>query len=696
MDGVIIVANDDLKKIHREALKRYDMAMDADRDNRDHGKSDLLFVSGEQWTEDERQIREKQGRPTLTINRLVQAVRQVTGSLRQNRTSAKVRPADGSSDGEIAKILMGIIRNIEARSKTKQPYLQAAVNAAKCGIGHWRILTGYAGDDTFEQEIIVDLISNPFAVLWDGLARAVTREDAGYCFVLDRVLKESFPVQFPGKSITDFDAQESQTTDWSVGHDGTVLIAEYWVKTPVIKTMALLEDGSVIDITDTSDDQVFDYDGNKIKVVETREIESHKVTMYKISGSEVLEAPIDWITGDIPIIPVVGEETNIDGKVFRDSVVRHAKDSQRMFNYWASAETEVVALQPKAPYLVTHKHIAAHQDAWANANKSNLPYLPYDVDPEAPAPQRMPPPLASSALSQGRLVAGDDIKATTGIFDASLGNRSNETSGVAINSRKLQGETANSFIADNLNASVQHSARIMVDMIPKIYDTARTIRILGEDGSEAFKDINKRVMGPDGEIITENDLTVGKYDVDVSAGPSFNTKREEAAASMIEFARAFPNASGLITDMIVSNMDWPGADEMAKRLRKALPPGTIEIDEDDPDADAKRQAQEAAAQKQAEQEEMLVTIAKQKHAAEISLQTSEMGKNLATTDKLDAEADAKRMDTTEKEIGIASQLGAQIEELKLLLQQTAIANQGNAAQSAGPPAAPPAPGQGVV
>ena len=181
-------------------------------------------------------------------------------------------------------------------------------------------------------------------------------------------------------------------------------------------------------------------------------------------------------------------------------------------------------------------------------------------------------------MFQEASIAADDLKAVTGIHDASLGAPGNETSGRAILMRQREGDVGTFVYIDNLARAIRHAGRILVDLIPHIYDTERTMRILGEDGGETFAVINQAALGPDGPVVL-NDLSAGKYDVEVTTGPSFSTKRIEAAESMMAFVQAVPPAAALIGDLIARNMDWPGAEAIAERLRKALPPG---IDGDAP------------------------------------------------------------------------------------------------------------------
>lgn len=551
----------------REARARFERAWNAEREARAEALEDLQFRAGEQWPDAVLQERRAASRPTLTINRMPQFVRQVTGEIRQNRPAVRVRPVDSATDPALAATMSGLIRHIEQVSDAQGAYVTAAESAAVCGIGHFRIVTDYAAEESFEQEIRVRRIANPFAVWWDPEAREMTREDARWCFVTERIPLADFRARWPAARRHDFETPEADAgaARW---WDGTcVRIAEYWVKRPTVRTLALLEGGASVDVTELAPAA-----REALAVVRTRRVETHRVLRYLVSGAEVLEGPDAWAGRHIPIVPVVGEEVHVGDRTVRHGIVRYAKDPQRLYNYWRTTAAESVALAPKAPWLVTPRQIEGQKAAWQEANRGNPAFLPYNPDPSAPPPQRIAPAYPPVALFQEAGIAADDMKAVTGIYDASLGARGNETSGRAILARQREGDTGTFVYVDNLARAIRHAGRILVDLIPRIYDTERTLRILGEDGAESFVAINATVAGPDGPVVL-NDLSAGTYDVDVATGPSFATRRLEAAESMMAFVAAVPQAGAVIADLIARNMDWPGADAIAERLRRLLPPG---------------------------------------------------------------------------------------------------------------------------
>jgi hypothetical protein len=564
-----------------EILERFDADADHDQDNRTEALSDFKFRAGEQWPTNVIQERQAENRPVVTVNRTGQFIRQVTGDLRKNPPSIRIRPVGDGADSDTARVIGGIIRKIEQNSDAQNAYITAIEHAATGGLGHWRVLTQYSQWDVFEQDVVVEAIQDPFAVTWDRMANKPTREDASHCFVSEWVSPEVFEAMYPDASPVSFEDRNftsSAPRAW-LG-DNAIRVAEYWFKRKDRRLLALMPDGKTVDITDLDPMQ-----RQGLPIVRAREAEVDCVYWCKTNGIEILDKPRKWAGRYIPIVPVIGEEINTGERIVRQGLIRPIKDAQRLYNYARSAEAEVVALQPRAPFVATQKQVAKHWDMWKSANKKNYAALIYDADPQAPGPpQRVMPPVASQALAQMAMTASDDMKATTGIYDASLGARSNETSGVAIRARQAEGDTGTFVFSDNLARSMRHSARIMLDLIPKIYDTERTMIVLHDDDSVQEVTLNQTVM-VEGEEVVLYDVTLGKYDVEVTVGPTYATRRAEAVESMMGFLQANPAAAPLIADLVAKNSDWPGAENIARRLRKAIPPQILEGEKtDDEDA----------------------------------------------------------------------------------------------------------------
>jgi hypothetical protein len=572
----------DWAEVHKTALEEYERDYERERANIDEAYEDLRFRRGrltDQW--DALALEARKGRPCHVVNKLPQFIRQVTGDMRQSRPGIKVVPVDSGADIKTAEVRAGMIRYVENRSKAKHVYTTGADSQVTCGIGHWAVTTEYAHAGTFNQEIRIVGIEDGVSVLWDADAMLPTKSDAGHCFVPVDMTAAKFKKQWPNAKADGFDTGIyglGTSGCFDTWHSGDFIrVVQYWKKKPLKRTLALMPDGSIEDLTDQIKDAPPDQvkaamqwlQTNKGARVEKRD--SYSICRYLITMGEVLEEA-DWPGMHIPVVPVIGEEVRVGRDVYRHGIVRYARDLQRMENYYASAETEVIALQPKAPWLGTKKQFEQHYDLWETANTEAHPFLEYTPDPQAPgAPQRVQPPVASQAIIEGKQRNSEDMKAVIGIYDASLGAKSNETSGVAIARRDAQGDTGTYVYHDNFALAIERTAEIVNELFPKVYDTQRTVQILGDDGKPDMVEINKPQV-VDGVDKVLHDMTSGSYDVVMEMGPNYATKREQAQDAMTEFIRAFPPAAPVMGDLYAKAMDWPHAEEIGERLEELLPP----------------------------------------------------------------------------------------------------------------------------
>lgn len=641
--------------ILKEAVKRFDRAYDADRHNRDNYKADTLFATtDDQWPDEVKNLRGRD-RPTLTVNKLNAVLKQIIGDYRKNEIGIKVRPVDSEADIKVAEIYSGLIRNIEDQSKAKNAYDTAFACASRGGFGAWRVITEYSNNDGFEQDIRIRRITNPLTVYCDPNAKEMTRSDARYMFVTEMIPKEDFEELYPDVDMHAFEGHEDRK-EWY--DSGNIRVAEYWVKKPYHKKIAMLSDGTTIDmeqdgvedlLKELATPRSLGQEGQDaemsepLTVVREREVECQQVHFYKLCAHAVLEHSV-WPGEYIPIIIVVGEEVDNEGKISTYGAIHHSKDAQRMYNYWKTTATEAIALAPKAPYLVTPEQIEGFEEQWTNANTTNYPYLFYNGSQTGGAPQRAQPPIMPSAEIAMAMGASDDIKSTTGMYDASLGAHGNETSGKAIRARQSEGDNATFTYVDNMSTAIEYCGTILVDLIPRIYDTERVIRVLGLDRKDAQQvTINKVVMDPatrQEHVI--NDLSQGKYDVAVSTGASYATQRLESADSMMQFMQANPQAGMAIMDLVAENMDWPGAQEISERLKKLLPPQLQ--DHDDPKAQEQMQQQQA---QQQQQQMMQAQLMSQKMQQEHELA---MAKEENTKMKTIAERERTQVDRESNEV----------------------------------------------
>lgn len=568
-----------------EALEEFKLSEEAESENRKAWIDDVRFARlGEQWPDGVKRQREIDGRPCLTINRMPAMLRQVVNDARQNKPAIKVHPVDSGAKRETAEILNGLIRNIEYTSNADVAYDTALDHAVTGGFGYFRIDVDYACDDEFDLDIKICRIANPLTVYGDENSTCADSSDWNKAFITELYTESEFEKRWKGAEKSDWESSYRDLPDgWRDSE--LVRVAEWWTREEVPAKLLKLSDGMVLYVNEYM--RIKDIlDAQGITVVGERDTKTNKVTQKIISGAEVLEEN-EWAGKYIPIVPVYGDEVMVEGKRHWISLTRWAKDPQQMFNYWRTASTELVALAPKAPYLGPKGAFNTDANKWATANSVSYPYIEYDG---GVMPQRQPFAGPPAGALQEALNASDDMKSTMGIYDAALGARSNETSGRAILQRQRESDTATFNYIDNLSRAIRHAGRVMVDLIPKVYNAPRIIRVIHEDGSNESVPINQpftpdQAKSPQAQAYEAGktqetvdgltriyDVTTGKYDVTCEAGPSFSTKREEAAAQMMELGRMFPPMMQVAGDLLVKNLDWPGADDIADRLKAMLPP----------------------------------------------------------------------------------------------------------------------------
>lgn len=553
------------------------VAWEHDRDNRHDQASDVAFFAGDQWPEDTRREREDSSRPMLTINRLPQFVRQVTNDIRQADLSIKVKPVGDGDDEEMADIYNGLLRQIHYKSAASHVYAKVCEDQCIGGLGWFRVVTDYEDEDTFNQEIKIEQIRNPLGVYVDPAAVKPTREDAMWIAVTQEMPRETFKTQYPKASQAEIHTPHDRPDSWLFWSQGdTVKIAEYWWKTPVKYEIGMLEDGRRLNLTEMRKDLTdagITYNESMLGIVKKRMVTTHKVQSCICNGHEVLEGPFDWPGKHIPLVAVVGGEVAMEKRNYRFGIIRFARDSQLLYNYARTAMAESIGNQPKAPFVATMKQIKRYLGIWNSAGKANHPYLPFDHDPDAPGPpQRVAPPQMAPGLTEEAATCAEDMKATTGIYDAALGARSNETSGKAILARDHQGDVANFHFIDNLKHAMNYAGRIIVDLVPKIYDNQRVMRLLGDDDSEKPVVINQHLYNNGQQPVIANDLSKAKFDVRVSIGKSYSTMRMEKADTLVSLAQAYPPLWQMAGDLLIKAIDIPEGEQIAERLKRSIPP----------------------------------------------------------------------------------------------------------------------------
>ncbi len=550
-----------------EAIERFRESEELTAQWRANAKNDLRFANGDQWPEAVRAMREQDNLPVLTIDRLEGAVSQLIGDQRQNAieiriTNKRDNKMQDTAGQEVPEsdMVMGHVREIMRQSRFSMIQSAAYQDAVNCGMGGWYLDTDYKSIDTFDQEIRINRIINPMSLFPDIRGLAQGRMD--WCHVVEPMKRDKFKRAHPG-AASDFPAD---LNGWA--SEDEVLVSMYWYTEYKSDKLLMVRNGEQYLNVLAS---VFK-EGGEGEVLRERPVKVPTIKRQIMTSIEVLDEDI-WPGQTIPVAILLGQESWVDGNFDAKGIIRKAKDSQILYNYYRSSVAEVMGATPKAPYLLTPEQVAGFEKMWAEANKGKMAYLLYNPDPRAPQPQRNQIAFPQG-FAQEAAICADDIKATTKIFDAGLGSRSNETSGRAIIARQKEGDTGNYTFSDNLKYAVELTGKIIVEALPKVYDGTRTITTSKPDGSSQQFQLNAMKAGE-----RTNSLS-GGYDVEVTSGPAYNTMREQTVDAMMSLAQAVPTVGAVGADIWVRNQDWPGADELADRLKKTIPPNLL--DESDP------------------------------------------------------------------------------------------------------------------
>lgn len=648
------------REIIDAAMKRLDICVKAESDNRANSIKDLKFVYGDQWDSAEKKRRSDKGRPALQFNLLGKFVDQVVGDMLHNSPTIKLRPVDSKADVNIAKIRQGIINNIEYLSNSKAIYGYAATQQVACGFGAWRVLTRYTEENPFLQEAYLESVRNPFLVYLDPSAKDQNGADAKFGFLLEKMSIDDFEERYPKAKYPSDTLPVGEGMGQEHWFDGEkVTVAEYFTVEHETQVMHQLEDGRVVSEEEYAELDAAWQERNALlerdliasvtapeqpapamppqgipqqvppgalpmpqappdpaqqiakvgappKIVKTRDTQKTVIRHRILTNSEILEGGNEGSVFPgkyIPLVLAKGKELNIEGQNFVYGLVHSAIDSQKMYNYWQTSAAETIALAPKAPWLGTAKQFEGYENDYAAANVDNFPFLKYNPDPEAPGPPQrnmgqQPPIAIFQQIANGE----SQMKSVLGLFNADIGAPGSEQTGAAVMARQRPGDISTFVFSENLARAVLYTGRILNEIIPEIYDTERDVRLRDIDDSETFFPVNTSVKGAlksvqdnpqvyegidqtkllelmkqEGPEAKFNDITVGKYDVVVTTGPSYATQRQESATQLLQLTQAMPQQMSIASDIIVKNLDFKDSDELAERLRKTLPPNLIKL-----------------------------------------------------------------------------------------------------------------------
>lgn len=568
----------------KEAVAFLREVSEAESTNRVEGLDDLKFRYGDQWPSEIQNSRTLQERPCLTINETDAFCRQVENQQRQQRPRIKVHAVDDFADPKIAKVISGLIRHIEVNSDADNAYDLGFSFATTIGWGYLRMRTDFCREDSFDQDIYIDQVENPFTVYFDPHSKLPDGSDAEKALITDLMKKEAFEKAYPGAKTSGFTelAAGDMLTDWVT--EGDVRLAEYYYIEREKAKLVMLSNKSILWADQIPKPELLAQVG--VKVIGERDSFRSKVKWCKQTAFEILEKK-DIPGRFIPVIPVYGNSFIVNGRKNRFGLVRFAKDPQRMVNFWQTAVTESLALAPKAKWLMAAGQDEGFENEWAQANISTRPilhYLPRVDGQEVAPPNRQQPEPPPAGFIQASMMASQNLSRVLGIYDPGVSQSSLHKSDKTINAEDQQTDQSNFQYYDNLTRSMKHVGRICLGWIPIIYDTERVVRIIGEDGRPSLDTVNekKQEMSPEGQAINKvlNDVTVGEYDIVMDTGPGYDSKRQEAVATFTQMLGTplGEKIAQVADDIIVRNLDVPGADVIADRLAAANP--LAQIDEE--------------------------------------------------------------------------------------------------------------------
>lgn len=582
-----------------------------DRLNREAAIEDLRFMVGDQWDDFVRQRREAARKPVLTVNRLPAFVAQIVGARRMNETVIDIVPDTGGTQ-DIAKIRKGLIRNIQKDSRAELAYDKGLENQTICGIGNFAVELDYENDDVFEQKILISQRPDALSIVWDRMLRDPTGKDATHVFDVDTMKKDAFYKKWPWATPADIVVDVTLRGDlrmngWIAIDD--VRVVKYWRMRTRKRTLAMLNNGQTLDITDIADEKHPSYDQAKAMNILSniatrgdgspyiREVNKPYAEMYICSGLDVLEGPYRLDIDRVPILRVPGWEVTIGEWKHRWGLIRFMKDPQRLHNFWRSVAAEKLMQTPRATWMAAASAVLGREKQWRESHLSDDPLLIWNDD-SGSKPERVPPAQMEASLMEMAEITTQDMKDVSNIHEANLGMPSNEVSGAAIQARQRVSDTGTIIYHDNLTLAQEECGRIVNQLISTVYDTPRIIKVLGDDASK----VQMVAINGDGQP----DITLGKYGVTAKTGPNYATKRIETQEFISGLINAMPQVASLVADLLVEAYDAPKADEIARRLRMVLPPGILDPATMTPE---EQQRQQQAAQGAAQQQQLTLQMA---------------------------------------------------------------------------------------
>jgi len=578
---MIKLRKDKREKLHREAIARWKVASECEEKQRILMNEDTLFAQSQdgQWA-DLVNGETEDSRARFTVNKIAASLAVVYGNYVHIRPQSKLVAAGLGADKESAEVRTGLVRSIEQQNQAADIYDTAFKNIIQCGFGAWKIKLDYSDDDSFDQDIIMIPIPDAANTVWfDPTAKRYDRRDGDYAFHVEHISFEDYKLRYPKSSMAQFPTMEklvagnTMNSYWYKGE--MVAVGQYWRKVPVRKRIGLLETGKTVEVTAELEASLQNGEGaelvrDEMGNVKTRMVDSHRVEMFMMNGLEILGDGWEFPSKFIPIVPAFGEQVSVQGERHTRGMVRFAKDPQRIYNYANSAFIESAAISPEQPYLIASEQIDQYEEEWETAGAELPPYLRYRHIDGVPMPQRANAPMANQTLVAQMSQSENDIRATMGVINVGGMQQPQDISGRSFIEQIKNNDLGTVVFTDNLKKSVQYSTEIINSLLPVAYDSERVVRVVGEDGSTEEIAFNKQERNANGEWVTMNDLSSGKYDVFSSASPSYMSQRNELMETLNKLSANDPSFAAMTADFTASLIDAPFADKLQERVRKRL------------------------------------------------------------------------------------------------------------------------------
>ena len=667
-----------------EAMDRWEACKKWQAVEDERAREDIKFANGDprnqwQWPEEVYNRRTSDGEelPCLTINSTRVHNDLIINAMSKQRYGVKIRPVSGEASYESAKIMECIKRRIEYISKASMQYRKVSEHQVDGGIGYILISTDYVSERSFDQDIFLKAARDPTAVYLDPWINESDGSDARFGFEFEVLERREFNRKYPKwRDKVGAAPLDSAFEDWL--SDDEVTLVKYWRKSDEKDVLVGFKDQNgdetlklASEIKDEAGKEIFKALLEAIKEGEiegqTRKVMRNKVEWFLIAGATIIDRG-DWAGKYIPICRCPGREIVIDGVLDRKGHTRPMINAQHMLNYNASVSVETAALAPKAQWIGPARAFEG-QEQWKDANRKRYGALMYnDIDDEAPAelqriesPQRVDPPQISQAYMQGMQDAERQMMMISGQFQAQMGENDTQSaaSGKAIGERQQQGDTATYHFPEHQSDMLRFIGMQLLDLIPKIYDTKRTLHIIDEQDEKRWITIDPTLESPvemlqdakdDEEAIRlAFNPSLGEYECVSDPGPSYATQREEQWNAFMMIMQQSQWVAACAGDLLMKAGDFPGADELAERIKKeikALKPYLF----DDNASPQSQQAQEQLQRLMALNTELMQKLAMKELALKGKDEKRDIDAARAETERMRAQIEAmSKLQLTPKE-----------------------------------------------